>query len=226
MSFGMVSASYLGVINTPTPVLAVAFDEGSGNTFSPTIGPGTGTVTPGYGQWIPGPNSGTSLGRHNTDPGDYDDNPCALLTGLSSLNTASWSGMTVMAWVNLHPMNTSPRWPLLLMNDDDGWMGWEVPYNSEGMVSWVNGTSMFTPDAAPESIWIHLCVTWDGTMQRVYKDGALMASGAVAGPLSNTTDIAIGSARFNYGAQGVDDLRIYDQALTEAQLITLIGIAV
>ena len=229
MSFGMVAASYLGVISAPPPVLAIAFNEGSGNTFTPAIGPGTGTITPGYGQWIAGPISGTALGRYNTDPGGYDDDPCALLTGLSSLNTASWSGFTVMAWVKLHMETTSPRWPLLLMTStamDSGWMGWEIPYNSQGINSWVNGVVAFGSGAAPDDVWVHLCTTWDGTTQYVYSNGVLVALAPMPGPLENTATIAIGSSGFNYGAQGVDDLRIYDQALTETHIATLMALPV
>lgn len=61
MSFGTVASSYFTVASMPTPVLAIAFNEGSGTTFSPTIGPGSGTITPGYGQWITGPLYGTAL---------------------------------------------------------------------------------------------------------------------------------------------------------------------
>jgi hypothetical protein len=206
--------------------LAIAFDEGTGDIFNPTVGPGTGVVTPGYGQWIPGPHAGTALGRYSTGSGDYDINPCALLTGVSSLNTAAWPGFTVMAWVRLHDETTSPRWPLLLLNGattEEAWMGWEVPYNSESINSWVNDVAAFGSGAAPQDTWVHLCTTWDGTTRRVYSNAVLTASTTVAGPLDNTTAIAIGSSRFNYGAQGVDDLRIYNMALNATQITTLMG---
>ena len=56
MSFGMVAASYLGVVDgsVPGPMLAFAFDEGSGTTFSPAIGSASGTVAIAYTEWIAG----------------------------------------------------------------------------------------------------------------------------------------------------------------------------
>lgn len=228
MSFGMVAAGYLGIIDVPTPVLSVAFDEGSGNTFSPTIGPGIGTVTPGYGQWIAGVHGGTALGRNTSGPA-ISDSPCAVLAGVSSLGTAAWSGMTVMAWVNLHGDETAERWPLLLldgMTSDDGWMGWQVPYNSDKPRSWVDGLSVQSiGDVAPANTWVHFCTTWDGANQYFYVDGTLVASAPVTGPLHATSNIAIGSVAWNYGAQGVDDLRIYDVTLAQTQITTLLAVA-
>lgn len=232
MSFGMVATSYLGVMGTPAPVLAVAFNEGSGNTFSPTIGPGSGAVMPGYGQWITGVHGGTALGRYGAGPGGSDPSICAILSGVSSLNTVSWTGMTVMAWVNAHEMTTTERWPLMLLNGvtpDDGWMGWKIAFNSRYLTSWFNGVPVQSADEViPDDPggWVHLCTTWDGTAQHIYADGVLTASVAVAGPLYATSNIAIGSAYWNYGARGVDDLRIYDAALTQAQIATLMGTAV
>lgn len=108
----------------------------------------------------------------------------------------------------------------------DGWMGWEMVYNSTKITSWVNGVSVQSAvDIVAGSEWVHLCTTWDGTTQRVYADGTLVASAAVAGPLYATSSIAVGSAGYNYGAQGVDDLRIYDSALSNAQITTLMGVA-
>lgn len=234
MSFGMVAASYLAVIDDeiPTPVLAVAFDEGSGDTFSPTIGPGTGTITPGYGQWTPGPNGGTALGRFSIGPNESDPDVCAILSGVSSLNTASWTGMTVMAWVNAHEMTTAERWPLMLLDGttpNDAWMGWRIAYNSRYLTSWFNGVPAYSADEViPDDPggWAHLCITWDGATQHIYADGVLTGSVAVTGPLYATSNIAIGSAYWSYGARGVDDLRIYNTALTQAQITALMGIAV
>ena len=73
----------------------------------------------------------------------------------------------------------------------------------------------------PLNAWSHLAMTWDGTTQRLYVNGAQVASRAVGGTLVNSA----GALRF--GGNGVwsewfagrlDEIRVYDRALTQTEL--------
>ena len=75
----------------------------------------------------------------------------------------------------------------------------------------------------PLNAWTHLAMSWDGTTQRLYVNGALVASRAVAGTLPNSAGV------LRFGGNGVwsewfagrlDEIRVYDRALTQAELQT------
>lgn len=206
--------------------LAVAFDENTGNTFAPMVGPGTGSVVATYGQWGAGVH-GSALGRVSTAG---TSGTRSQLTGLGSLGTALWSAITLMAWVR--PMaSTGTRYPVILYDaGGNDWFGWTLPQNSPKISGFLGATTTPTSedDHVPEdtTTWSHLCSTWDGTTLRVYVNGVLATSGAAAGPLGSLASISIGSPSWgNYGAHGVDDLRVYDEVLTPAQITSLMAVA-
>ena len=64
-------------------------------------------------------------------------------------------------------------------------------------------------------------MTWDGTTQRLWLNGTQVASRAVSGTLPNST----GALRFGgnnvwseWFAGRLDEIRVYDRALTQAEL--------
>jgi hypothetical protein len=83
---------------------------------------------------------------------------------------------------------------------------------------WTNGSAQL-----PVNAWSHLAMTWDGTTQRLWVNGTQAGSRAVGGTLVNST----GPLRF--GGNGVwsewfagrlDEIRVYDRALSQAELQT------
>jgi len=68
--------------------------------------------------------------------------------------------------------------------------------------------------------WYHLCGTYDGTVLRSYVDGVLITETAAAAPNaeSNSLKIARHAAAAQYFEGTIDDVRIYDTALTAEQI--------
>lgn len=66
--------------------------------------------------------------------------------------------------------------------------------------------------------WYHITFTWDGTIAKIYKDGELLKSFAMAkGSITSGTNISIGSnvANSNTKISGrLNDIRIYDHCLS------------
>ncbi len=68
--------------------------------------------------------------------------------------------------------------------------------------------------------WVHLAATYDGGAIRTYVNGSLVGSQYEAGPIDMTNgDLVIGGDGSGAHFQGlIDSVRIYDQALTEAEI--------
>src|SRR5437016_165539 len=72
--------------------------------------------------------------------------------------------------------------------------------------------------------WYHLAATYDGSMMKLYMDGALIDSLSVTGSLTNYGENML-SGRYNnisaYLPGTIDELRIYDRAISAAEVDSL-----
>lgn|GEM_PF-3571411 len=100
--------------------------------------------------------------------------------------------------------------------------------NASGIVEWYLGPYP-TTQAVPQAQWVNLAITADGTTRRVFIDGAPASGGSSASaPRSGTSPIQVGG----YFAGGyspnirVDNLRVFDTALSEAEVAALAGTSV
>jgi hypothetical protein len=77
--------------------------------------------------------------------------------------------------------------------------------------------------AIQQGIWQHVAVTWDGTTMRAYYNGQPDGSSDFAGPMAvSDGDLSIG--RYYTGFAGdIDEVRIYDRALSESEINELLG---
>ncbi len=185
--------------------------------------------------------SGTSLldisGRvHNgvianaswTSSGKYGN--ALVFNGTSSLVTIAdtaalhlTTGMTVEAWVN--PTLVNGAWRDVVYKGDDNYYleatttrsggrpgaGFRLPANIE-----VFGTSNLALNT-----WTHIAMTYNGTTLRFYVNGVQVASSNRSGSMiTSTNPLQIGGDSI-YGQffQGtIDDVRVYNVALTQAQI--------
>jgi hypothetical protein len=82
--------------------------------------------------------------------------------------------------------------------------------------------SVSDSEAASTGVWIHGVYTWDGTTQRLYKNGQLVGTNQPGQtPPSNDSDWHIGSDGASGGSEfngDADDLRIYSAALSQREV--------
>jgi hypothetical protein len=89
-------------------------------------------------------------------------------------------------------------------------------------------TALTFSDALPPETWTHLAATWDGTAFVFYVNGLRVAETALA-EIRTTGDSVIIGAHEDRGVLGdffagtIDELRIYDQALSAADVAVLAG---
>jgi hypothetical protein len=142
---------------------------------------------------------------------------------------------TLAAWVRYQPSVHDDRWEVL---EKDGayWMNIRTDTRKLRVGGFFGGCGsagrwVFLDSAAaiPASTWVHVAGTYDGTTLRVYVNGTLSASRGISGVLcSNASPLGVG-AKINVATGGVeayfdgriDDLEVYDRALSAAEIRTV-----
>lgn len=155
----------------------------------------------------------------------------ANATSLNPIN------ITVSAWVN---MTTNGSYIIAAKNHNAGGQKqWTLQtHSTNGIIFTVssNGTNSASAigagsDVLTQGVWYNLVGTYDGTTARAYINGRLAASTtSVSGNLfSYTNQLCIGAENANCDNQRlngkVDDVRVYNRALSSADISTLYNFA-
>ncbi|MGW5780497.1 LamG-like jellyroll fold domain-containing protein [Streptomyces sp. NPDC003863] len=211
---------------TTAPVARYKLDETTGFGVVDSSG-GNGTGTRGTGMHA-------STDRGGSAVFDGDANSYAQ-TGGPVVNTAG--SFTVSAWAKLADLTTNRT---VLSQDADsvyGFVlyygagtGWifarprtaQAPYSFDRVVS--------APSAAVAGAWTHLVAEYDAeaAKMRLYVNGALAQEATTATPWEATGRFQIGRNLYNgvYGPGfkgGIDDVQVYQEALTAAQVTAVKG---
>ena len=133
------------------------------------------------------------------------------------------NGMTLEAWVN--PSTVSTAWRDVMYKGDDRYYLEGTSANSSlpaGGGTWgSSGLTIYGTAALTANTWAHLAVTYDGADLRLYVNGTQVASQARTGNLgSSTNPLQIGgdSLYGQYFKGTIDEVRVYNLALTQTQI--------
>ncbi len=131
------------------------------------------------------------------------------------------TAMTLEVWVN--PSTTTGWWTDVIYKGDDTYYLEAMSPAGEPVAggTWASNQNLFGPAALTINTWTHLAATYDGATVRLYVNGTQVASGARSGPLAPSTHpLQIGgdSIYGQYFAGLIDDVRVYNVALTAAQI--------
>ncbi|MEU8392358.1 LamG-like jellyroll fold domain-containing protein [Micromonospora sp. NPDC048843] len=207
-------------------------DAGSGTSVADSSGGGrTGTIA-----------SGVSWAQGN-DPDNPGDRAAALtgatgqqisVAGTALSNTASY---TVSAWVRLTDKSVNrtvvskdgSRTSGFFLNyvaADDRWAFSRVSADSDSATP-IRATSNTTPVLGK---WTHLTGVYDTAsgQMKLYIDGVRQTTTAAVGGWNATGGYVVGRAKWAGAASniwhgGIDDVRVYGKALTDAQVADLAG---
>jgi hypothetical protein len=193
---------------------AWGFDETAGSTVADASGNGnTGTISNA---------TRTTSGKFGGALSFNGTNAWVTVPDAASLDFTS--GMTLEAWVD--PTAVGTAWRCVVLKEQPA----ELIYalyagNSKGKAA----TDVFTnadiglsgTTNTPLNTWTHLAATYDGATLRLYVNGAQAASKALTGAIKTSTGaLRIGgnSVWGEYFSGLIDEVRVYNKALTAAQI--------
>lgn len=198
------------------PVAAYAFDEGTGATTADATGQAhTGTLA--GATWAPAGKYGAALAFNGVN---------SLVTVADAADLDLTTGMTLEAWI--WPATVS-NWQSAILKEQPGGLVYAlyaneaVPHPSVTLS--VGGLDRNTPGAAPLAltVWTHLAATYDGLAAKLYVNGVLVATTPVTGAIAASTGALRigGNAVWGEYVNGVmDEVRIYNRALSAAEILT------
>jgi hypothetical protein len=215
-------------------VLHYKFDETSGTTATDSSGSGnTGTLTNMAGsEWTTGKVGGAL---------DFDGtNDYVNLGSVASSDPLALAGsaFTFAAWINPTLTGDSHQRIVDKSTNQSGADGYVLRVGTSGSdygkfglsVNW-NVYSTVSAEVVPDT-WSHVAATGDGVNYKLYVNGAEVSGELVLGssyplPPSSTVNMRIGNwTNDNRNFNGsIDDLRIYDSALSAGEVAALAGSA-
>jgi YVTN family beta-propeller protein len=195
------------------PVAAYGFEEANGLSVIDSSGrANNGTIT----------NATRVAGKYGN--GLSFNGTSALVTIPDSSSLDLTSALTLEAWV--YPTTSVAAWrDVIYKAPDDTYYLEGTSDTGPPAMGGTYSTSgpLRAPSALPVNTWSHIAATYDGAVMRLYVNGTQVASrnqtGAIsisAGPLNIGGDATYGQ----YWQGLIDEVRVYDRALTAAQIVT------
>jgi hypothetical protein len=202
----------------PTPVAAYSFENGTGTSLTDTTGKGhTGTIR--EATW-------TTTGKYGNALKFDGVNDWVTIADTADLRLAT--GMTLEAWVN--PTNNT-GWRTAVLKERTGDLAYALyaggsttPLGTVTTSAAGYGEAPGPAGSAPAvNTWTHLAATYDGTTLRLFKNGTQIAATPYAGSIfAGTGPLHLGGNAIwgEWFAGQLDDVRVYNQALTATQIQT------
>ena len=132
------------------------------------------------------------------------------------------TGMTLEAWVN--PTTVSAKWRDVVYKGDDNYYleGTSRNASRPAMGGTFGGLPLYGTGALTKNKWAYLAATYDGATLRLYVNGVQVASRAQTGNIATSANpLEIGGDSINgqYFAGVIDEVRIYNRALSASEVL-------
>jgi hypothetical protein len=198
-------------------VAAYSFDENSGTTVTDFSGNGnTGTVSGAL--W-------TTQGRFNNALTFNGSTDWVTVNDSNSLDLST--GMTLEAWV--YPTAATGSWTTVLLKEAPP--GSNLAYHLQGDPSDFPSSFIMTdlsglrgvlgPQPLALNLWTHMAATYNGSALTLYVNGVAAATQPVSGnipPSIGPLRLGGNSIWGEYFAGTIDNVRIYNRALTQSEI--------
>jgi hypothetical protein len=203
-----------GTPPTPALIASYGFDEGSGTAPQDASGNGH------HGSFASGVNYVTN-GKYNKALSFNGSGPVTV----PDATTLDLTRFTLEAWV--YPTSAISDFEAVIVKNYKYWLyAGSDGYCATGAM--IGGYSQGSSVAAcystilPLNTWSHIAATYDGTTVKLYLNANLVATASGGATLDATTEsLMIGGSEYEEYFTGViDEVRIYDGAITQAQIQT------
>ena len=200
---------------TTSLVAAYGFDEGTGTTVLDRSGKGNNGVI-SSATWAATGRFGKALAFNGTS---------SWVTVADSTSLDLTTGMTLEAWV--YPTTTMTGWRTVMMKEQPGadiyYLSANTDMNQPATGVSIGGSirQLNAGTTIPVNAWTHLTATYDGTTQRLYINGAQVASQAQTGSITvsgSAMHIGGNSVWGEYFQGLIDEVRVYNRALSPAEI--------
>lgn len=217
----------------PTNVLWLSFGEGSGDVANDSSGNGNNGTFSSTPVWTAGVSNGTTAVT-------FDGSSTVLAIPDSPSLDLGGNQLTIAGWINPAnsqgstivdmPFNSldaaqnvfgSPYYQYGLELNSDSSIQFYFADQGEGLE-----TQQSAAGLAPSGTWTHIAMTWDGTAVKFYSNAVLVSFANHSGtlnPQANRMLIGGADGMQNLFAGEMQDLRIYDYALRQIDLRSLIS---
>ncbi len=223
-SYSNLQHAQVGATLTNGLVSHFKLDETSGTTATDSVGTNNGTIVGGNSTWVPGKIGSGSLKLNGTN--QYVDVPnFNALNGLNSASISFW----VKPSVGSKPFITKWGTGRLFEVGSNGTslsVIWRIGGSSGGGVAF----SQMTPaNTLSTGSWNHVVVVYSNPSSTVYVNGNQIGSVSGAGGLLNTSvndPLRIGWNNIpNFYSGDIDDVRIYNRAVTSQEVSDLYSLS-
>lgn len=207
--------------SNPLPGGAMAlynFNENTGTTSADSSG-NNRTMTLNSATWAASGHTGSAV--TNTTSG----------AGAQATFTGPSTAITIMAWVKPLDLTAGATRPMFGFVDNGNSTGCAIfaqrsdfgtPNVLQGDIRTGAALHELVGPAMTVNTWAHVALTYDGATAVLYKDGAVVTSLSTTGNVGQGDQFYVaGWVAGSYTAQvTVDDVRIYNSALTAGQIVT------
>lgn len=200
-------------VSAPAALLAYAFNEAAGTSAAPSIGSGTLAVT--AANWAPAGRTGGAI----SSAGGRVLLPAQALSAVQTAqrSLAFWAYCPAVAGSEIRfgfqcrlVSADTAAWGIV-PRDKDNQSLFRARVGSTNTSLWLDGAS---------DGWHHYAQTYDGTTFRAYRDGVQVGSQALTGAIATADE---GVMVDGGGSNLIDDLRLYNVALSAAQIATVMS---
>ncbi|MFI7701790.1 LamG-like jellyroll fold domain-containing protein [Nonomuraea sp. NPDC049480] len=199
-------------------VAAYGMNEGTGSTIADASATGnSGTLT--NTTWSATGKYGSALSFNGTSSWvTVGDSPSLRLT----------TGMTLQAWIRPTTVNS---WRTVIMKQYTGDLAYVLSAGSDNnrphtVIHTTGEVGTGGTASLPLDTWSHLTATYDGTTLRLYVNGTQISQRTAGGPIRTDNGVLRigGNSLWGEHFNGlIDEVRIYNRALTDAEIQTDMG---
>ena len=196
-------------------VAAYSFDEGTGSTVTDKSGNNNaGTIA----------NATWTTGRFGKALSFNGSNSMVSVADKTSLHLST--GMTLEAWV--YPTAAMNAWRAIIVKEQPDDISYYLYASSDknqpAAGNFIGAErTLYSGTQLPINAWTHLAATYDGSTQRLYVNGAQVATRTQTGAIQTSTNpLRIGGDSLwdEYFQGRIDEVRIYNRALSVSEIQT------